>query len=225
MLPYFREASGTPRASTPSASRLAPAVEDAREKVASFLGAKPAEIIFTSGGTESNNFAIKGITWANRRRGNHIIASAIEHHAVMEPCHFLEREGFEVTFLPVDAQGFVDPQDVAKAITGRTVLVSIMHANNEIGTLQPIVEIRRIARERGVCLHTDAVQTVGHIRSTWVISAWICSASRLTSSTAPKGLGPSTSAGDPAHPSYPRRRAGGKAAGLHAQRGRNRGLA
>jgi cysteine desulfurase len=131
--------------------------------VASFLGAKPAEIVFTSGGTESDNFAIKGIAWANRKKGNHIITSAIEHHAVLEPCHFLEREGFEVTFLPVDSQGLVDPQDVAKAITERTILVSIMHANNEIGTLQPIAEIGKIARERGVCFHTDAVQTFGHI--------------------------------------------------------------
>ena len=163
MLPYFRDTFGNPSSIHSFGQQARSAVEDAREKVASFLGAKPAEIIFTSGGTESNNFAIKGVAWANRKKGNHIIASAIEHHAVMEPCHFLEREGFEVTFLPVDSQGFVDPQDVAKAITGRTVLVSIMHANNEIGTLQPVTEIGKIARERGVCFHTDAVQTFGHM--------------------------------------------------------------
>ena len=163
MLPYFRDTFGNPSSIHSFGQQARSAVEGAREKVASFLGAKPAEIIFTSGGTESNNFAIKGVAWANRKKGNHIIASAIEHHAVMEPCHFLEREGFEVTFLPVDSQGFVDPQDVAKAITGRTVLVSIMHANNEIGTLQPVTEIGKIARERGVCFHTDAVQTFGHM--------------------------------------------------------------
>ena len=163
MLPYFRDTFGNPSSIHSFGQQARSAVEDAREKVASFLGAKPAEIIFTSGGTESNNFAIKGIAWANRKKGNHIITSAIEHHAVMEPCHFLEREGFEVTFLPVDSQGLVDPHDVAKAITGRTVLVSIMHANNEIGTLQPVTEIGKIARERGVCFHTDAVQTFGHM--------------------------------------------------------------
>ncbi len=163
MLPYFRDTFGNPSSIHSFGRQARSAVEDAREKVASFLGAKPAEIIFTSGGTESNNFAIKGVAWANRKKGNHIVTSAIEHHAVMEPCHFLEREGFEVTFLPVDSRGFVDPQDVAKAITGRTVLVSIMHANNEIGTLQPVTEIGKIARERGVCFHTDAVQTFGHM--------------------------------------------------------------
>ena len=163
MLPYFRDTFGNPSSIHSFGQQARTAVEDAREKMASFLGAKPAEIIFTSGGTESNNFAIKGIALANRKKGNHIITSAIEHHAVMEPCHFLEREGFEVTFLPVDAQGLVDPQDVAKAISDRTILVSIMHANNEIGTLQPVTEIGKIARERGVCFHTDAVQTFGHM--------------------------------------------------------------
>jgi cysteine desulfurase len=163
MLPYFREAFGNPSSIHSFGQQARSAVEDAREKVSSFLGVKPAEIIFTSGGTESDNFAIKGIAYANRKKGNHIITSAIEHHAVMEPCHFLEREGFEVTFLPVDSFGLVDPRDVAKAITGRTVLVSIMHANNEIGTLQPIAEIGKISRERGVCFHTDAVQTFGHM--------------------------------------------------------------
>ena len=108
MLPYFRETFGNPSSIHSFGQQARSAVEDAREKVASFLGAKPAEIVFTSGGTESNNFAIKGIAWANRKKGNHIITSAIEHHAVMEPCHFLEREGFEVTFLPVDPYGLVD---------------------------------------------------------------------------------------------------------------------
>ncbi|MGE5790723.1 MAG: cysteine desulfurase family protein, partial [Syntrophaceae bacterium] len=163
MLPFFRETFGNPSSIHSFGQQARSAVEDAREMVASFMGAKPAETVFTSGGTESNNFAIKGIAWANRKKGNHIVTSAIEHHAVMEPCRFLEREGFEVTFLPVDSRGLVDPSDVAKAITEKTVLVSIMHANNEIGTLQPIAEIGKIARERGVCFHTDAVQTFGHV--------------------------------------------------------------
>ncbi|HSD94170.1 MAG TPA: cysteine desulfurase NifS [Syntrophales bacterium] len=162
MLPFFRETFGNPSSIHSFGQQARSAVEDARGKVASFMRAKPAEIVFTSGGTESNNFAIKGIAWANRKKGNHIVTSAIEHHAVMEPCRFLEREGFEVTFLPVDSRGLVDPSDVAKAITEKTVLVSIMHANNEIGTLQPIAEIGKITRERGVCFHTDAVQTFGH---------------------------------------------------------------
>ena len=163
MLPYFRVTFGNPSSIHSFGQQARSAVEDAREKVSSFLGVKPAEIIFTSGGTESNNFAIKGIAWGNRKKGNHIITSAIEHHAVMEPCHFLEREGFDVTFLPVDSYGLVEPRDVEKAITGRTILVSIMHANNEIGTVQPIAEIGKIARERGVYFHTDAVQTFGHM--------------------------------------------------------------
>jgi cysteine desulfurase len=163
MHPYFRQTFGNPSSIHSFGQQARSAVEDAREKVAAFLGAKPAEIVFTSGGTESDNYAIKGIAYANRKKGNHIVTTAVEHHAVMEPCHFLEREGFEVTFLPVDSHGLVDPRDVAKAITGRTVLVSIMHANNEIGTLQPIAEIGKIARERGVCFHTDAVQTFGHL--------------------------------------------------------------
>ncbi|MGE5799180.1 MAG: cysteine desulfurase NifS [Syntrophaceae bacterium] len=163
MLPYFRETFGNPSSIHSFGQQARSAVEDAREKVASFMGAKPAEIVFTSGGTESNNFAIKGIAWANRKKGNHIVTSAIEHHAVMEPCRFLEREGFEVTFLPVDPRGLADPCDVEKAITGRTILVTIMHANNEIGTLQPIAGIGKIARDRGVCFHTDAVQTFGHV--------------------------------------------------------------
>ncbi|MDP2840141.1 MAG: IscS subfamily cysteine desulfurase, partial [Syntrophales bacterium] len=139
------------------------AVEEARAKIASFIGAKPAEVVFTSGGTESDNFAIKGVAWANRKKGDHIITSAVEHHAVLESCRFLEQEGFKVTRLPVDGDGLVDPSEVAKAITNRTVLISIMHANNEIGTIEPIAEIGSIAKERKVCFHTDAVQTFGHL--------------------------------------------------------------
>jgi len=163
MLPYFGDSFGNPSSAHSFGQEAREAIETARNKVASLLGANPAEIVFTGGGTESDNFAIKGIAYANRNRGNHIITSSIEHHAVTEPCHFLERQGFEVTVVPVDRDGRVDPDAVAKAITDRTILISIMHANNEIGTIQPIAAIGKIARERGTYLHTDAVQTFGHI--------------------------------------------------------------
>ena len=163
MLPYFHDRFGNPASMHAFGQQTKGAVEEARERIAAFLGAAPGEIVFTSGGTESNNMAVKGVVYARRGKGNHIITSRIEHHAVLEPCHFLEKEGFEITILPVDGDGLVDPDEVRKAITGKTILISIMHANNEIGTVQPIAEIGRIARERGIPLHTDAVQTLGHL--------------------------------------------------------------
>jgi cysteine desulfurase len=163
MMPYFSETFGNPSSPHEFGRDARVAVEAARENVAALLGATAAEIVFTSGGTESNNFAVKGVAYANRNKGNHIITSSIEHHAVSGPCHFLEKQGFEVTVLPVDGYGMVDPDTVRKAITDRTILISIMNANNEIGTIQPIAEIGRIARERGIYLHTDAVQTFAHI--------------------------------------------------------------
>ena len=163
MMPYFGEIYGNPSSLHGFGQEARAAMEGARAKIAAFLGAKPAEIVFTSGGTESDNFAIKGVAWANRKKGDHVITSAIEHHAVLETCRFLEKEGFRVTYLPVDGDGVVDPADVVKAITDRTILISIMHANNEIGTIQPIAEIGRIAKEKGICFHTDAVQTFGHL--------------------------------------------------------------
>jgi cysteine desulfurase len=163
MMPYFGEIYGNPSSLHGFGQEARAAMEEARAKIAAFLGAKPAEIVFTSGGTESDNFAIKGVAWANRKKGDHVITSAIEHHAVLETCRFLEKEGFRVTYLPVDEDGLVDPADVVKAITDRTILISIMHANNEIGTIQPIAEIGRIAKEKGICFHTDAVQTFGHL--------------------------------------------------------------
>jgi len=163
MLPYFSETFGNPSSAHEFGRDARTAVEAARDTVASLLGAKAAEIVFTSGGTESNNFAIKGVAYANRNKGNHIITSSIEHHAVTEPCHFLEKQGFEVTVLPVDRYGMLDPDTVGKAITDRTILISIMHANNEIGTIQPIAEIGKLARKKGIYLHTDAVQTFAHI--------------------------------------------------------------
>jgi cysteine desulfurase len=163
MLAYFGESFGNPSSAHSFGQEAREAIETSRNNVASLLGANPGEIVFTSGGTESDNFAIKGLAYANRNKGNHIITSCIEHHAVTEPCHFLEKQGFEVTVLPVDGHGRVDPDGVARAITDRTILISVMHANNEIGTVQPIAVIGKIARERGIYLHTDAVQTFGHI--------------------------------------------------------------
>jgi len=163
MLPYFSDAFGNPSSIHSLGQETKAALEEARGKVAHLIGSRSEEIVFTSGGTEADNFAVKGVAYANRQKGNHIITSAIEHHAVLEPCKFLEGQGFEVTYLPVDKYGLVDPEDVRKAITGKTILISVMHANNEIGTIEPIAEIARIAREQEICLHTDAVQTTGHI--------------------------------------------------------------
>jgi len=163
MLPYFTEVYGNPSSLHAFGQEAKHAIEDARYGIAAFIGAKPEEIIFTSGGTESNNCAIKGIAYARREKGNHIITSKIEHHAILEPCHSLEKQGFEITCIPADKHGLVDPADVEKAITEKTILISIMHANNEIGTIQPIAEIGKIARGKGVYFHTDAVQTLGHL--------------------------------------------------------------
>jgi cysteine desulfurase len=163
MLPYFSDRFGNPSSMHAFGQETKGAIEEAREGIAAFLGAAPGEIVFTSGGTESNNMAVKGVAYARRGKGNHIITSQIEHHAVLEPCHFLEQEGFEITILPVDGAGLINPDDVRRAITDKTILVSIMHGNNEIGTIQPLAEIGRIARERGVYFHTDAVQTLGHL--------------------------------------------------------------
>ena len=163
MLPYFGEIFGNPSSLHAFGQEAGAAVEGVRAKIASFLGARPAEIVFTSGGTESDNFAIKGVACANRKRGNHIITSAIEHDAVLKSCRSLEREGFRVTCLPVDGEGLIDPAAVAGAITQETILVSIMHANNEIGTIEPIAEIGALVRGRGIYFHTDAVQTFGHL--------------------------------------------------------------
>jgi len=163
MEPYFTEIFGNPSSLHACGQDARKAVEAARQGVARFLGAYPEEIVFTSGGTESDNFAVKGTAYANETKKNHIIVSSIEHHAILEPCRFLEKRGFRVTYLPVDSTGMVDPEEVKKAITPQTILVSVMHASNEVGTIQPIAEIGRITREAGVYLHTDAVQTVGHI--------------------------------------------------------------
>jgi len=163
MQPYCRKYFGNPATMYSVGRKSEEALEEARSRVARLVGAKPEEIFFTSGGTESDNWAIKGVAYAYEKKGRHIITTRIEHHAVLEPCHFLERRGWEVTYLPVDQYGLVDPEDVRRAIRDDTVLVSVMHANNEIGTIEPIAEIGRVARERGVVFHTDAVQTVGKV--------------------------------------------------------------
>jgi len=163
MEPYFFEKFGNASSIHAEGQEAKVALEDAREKLAAFLGAKPEEIIFTSGGTESDNSAVQGVAYALSNKGNHIITTAIEHHAITEPCKFLEKRGFKVTFVGVDKYGLVSAQDIKKAITDKTILISVMHANNEIGTIQPLAEIGEIAREKGIYFHTDAVQTVGHI--------------------------------------------------------------
>ena len=163
MLPYFSEVFGNPSSSHGSGRQARQALEEARSKIAAFLGARHDEVFFTSGGTEANNAAIMGIAGANRRRGNHLVISSIEHHSVLDACLFLEGRGFRVTRLPVDGHGLVDPDEVRRAVTAETVLISVMHGNNEIGTVEPVAGISRVARELGIYFHTDAVQTLGHI--------------------------------------------------------------
>lgn len=163
MAPYFSEIFGNPSSIHSFGQEARAAVESAREKIAALINAKKEEIVFTSGGTEADNFAIKGVAFANSKKGDHIITTPIEHHAVTEPCQFMKTLGYRVTYLPVDQYGTVSPEDVKKAITDKTVLVSVMHANNEIGTIQPIEEIGKITKEAGVYFHSDAVQTAGAI--------------------------------------------------------------
>ncbi len=163
MLPYFVEKFGNPSTLYDYGQEAKTAVEEARASVAALISAKPEEITFTSGGTEADNHALEGAAYANEKKGNHIITSSIEHHAVLETCKFLEKRGFKVTYLPVDSYGLVDPDTVRKAITPKTVLVSVMQANNEVGTIEPVAEIGKITREAGVLFHTDAVQATGHI--------------------------------------------------------------
>lgn len=163
MRPAFEELFGNPSSSHWLGVKAKMAVAQARSRTAALLGCAPIEFYFTSGGSESNNWAIKGVAWALRGRGNHLVTSAVEHAAVLNPCRFLESFGFETTVVPVDGRGRVDPDDVARAIRPGTVLVSIMHANNEVGTIQPVCNIARICRQREVLFHVDAAQSVGKI--------------------------------------------------------------
>ena len=163
MLPYLKDSFGNPSSYHHYGQEAKKAIEEARSKIATLIDAQNKEIVFTSGGTEADNFAIKGIAYANNNKGNHIITTAIEHHAILEPCKFLGENGLKVTYLPVTEHGLVDPHRVKEAITDKTILISVMHANNEVGTIEPIAEIGKISKEKGIIFHTDAVQTVGHI--------------------------------------------------------------
>lgn len=161
--PYLSDGYGNPSSGHWAAKPAAVALERAREHVAAMLGRSSDEVVFTSGGSEANNLALKGVFFANRDKGDHIITTRIEHPAILAPCRFLERLGARVTYLSVDSKGRVDRDGLRTAITPRTILVSIMHANNEVGTIQPIEDCARMARERGILFHTDAAQTVGKI--------------------------------------------------------------
>jgi cysteine desulfurase len=163
MLPFLTDSFGNPSSVYSFGKEARTAVDEARNKVAVLIGAQADEIVFTGSGSEADNLAIKGVALANRSRGNHIITSCIEHHAVLEACKFLEEENFRISYLPVDTLGRVSISQLKEAVTGQTILISIMHANNEIGTIQPISEIGRLAREDGIYFHTDAVQTLGHL--------------------------------------------------------------
>jgi cysteine desulfurase len=189
MLPYLMEHHGNPSSIHASGRRARQGLDEAREQIAQALGAKPREIVFTAGGTESDNLAVKGVAWGASARGRHIVTSAVEHKAVLASAAILERQGFEVTYLPVDHHGRVDPADVSAAITDRTSLVSIQAANNEVGTIQPVAEIGAVCRERGVLFHVDAVQSAASAPpqlDAWQASLVSLSAHKLGG---PKGIG------------------------------------
>ena len=163
MLPYFTEVYGNPSSVHAFGRESRRSVEAARRQVASAIGAKPSEIYFTNGGTESDNWALKGTAFALQGKGRHIITTAVEHHALLHTCQWLEKQGFAVTYLPVDALGRVNPDDVSSAIRPDTILISVMMANNEVGTLEPVAEIGKIAKSHGILFHTDAVQAIGAV--------------------------------------------------------------
>ncbi len=163
MMPYYTNKFGNASSIYSIGRESKKAIEGARERVAKALGAMTREIFFTGSGSEADNWAIKGVAYSNKERGNHIITSAIEHHAVLHTCQYLESDGFEVTYLPVDENGLVSPEQVKNAIKPNTILITIMFANNEIGTIQPIAEIGKIAKENNIYFHTDAVQAIGNI--------------------------------------------------------------
>ncbi len=163
MLPYFSEDFGNPMSLYPLGQKSKDALEEARAQVAALVGAKPQEIIFTASGAESNNTALRGLAYANRQKGTHIIVSKVEHHSILNPARILEKEGFAVTYLPVDKYGLVDPGFLEKAITKETTLISVIHASPEVGTIEPIKELAAIAKKHGVLFHTDAVASAGNI--------------------------------------------------------------
>ena len=166
MKPFLSEHFGNPSSHHWAGEPAKEAVEQARRQVADLLQCKPNEVVFTSGGSESNNHAIKGVFYALKEKGNHIITTQIEHPAVINPCRFLERCGAEVTYVGVDQSGRVDPEDIKKAVTPQTILITVMHANNEVGTIQPVEEISKIAKHHGILFHTDAAQSVEKVKTT-----------------------------------------------------------
>lgn len=163
MVPYLKDEFGNPLSIYELGTRAKDAIEKSREKVASLINAKPREIVFTSSGAEANNFALRGIALARQNEGNHIIVSRAEHHSILNSARFLEKNGFVVTFLPIDEYGIVDPERVKKSITKETTIISVIHGSSEVGTIEPIREIAQIAKERGIIVHTDAVATAGNI--------------------------------------------------------------
>ena len=163
MLPFFRGSYGNPNSLHAWGREVRSSLDRAREQVASLLGAQPREILFTGGGSEADNLALKGVAWARKDKGRHLITSAIEHHAVLDAMKWLGKNGFEVTVLPVDPEGFVSPQALEEAIRPDTILASVMFANNEIGTVEPVAALGEVCRKHGVLFHTDAVQAAGHL--------------------------------------------------------------
>lgn len=163
MLPFLKEVHGNPSSIHGFGQEARKGLEEAREKVAKLIGVSPGEIVFTSGGTEADNLAIQGVAFSQRHKGRHIITSSVEHHAVLRTCRYLEHEGFRVTYLAVDGLGQIDPDDVKHALTPETILITLMHSNNEVGTIEPIEEVGKIAASHGILFHTDAVQSIGKV--------------------------------------------------------------
>jgi len=190
MKPYEEAQFGNPSSPHRLGREAKSAVERARSQVATSIGASsPEEIVFTSGGTEADNLAILGYALENQEKGKHILVSSVEHHAILHPCEFLQKQGFKVTYLPVNSYGQVEPDEVKKSLTPETILISVMTANNEVGTLEPVMEIGRLAEEYGICFHTDAVQAFGQVRVR--VKDFSCSLLTLSSHKiyGPKGVG------------------------------------
>ena len=189
MLPYLTTRFGNAASTHPFGNAAKDAVDKARHQVAKLLGCSPEEIVFTSGATESNNLAIKGAAYAYKDKGNHIITSTAEHHAILDTSHALDKEGFEITYLPVDRYGMVNPDDVAAAVTQKTILMSFMYANNEVGTINPICDIADIAKKYGVAFHSDAVQGIGKLESNMDVLGLDMASITAHKIYGPKGIG------------------------------------